>query len=74
VGRSRQGKLRGRLQQDLVDDRLVTQVAFLGFAGPLTVNGDNEPSNANNNIGFRCAILSDAFGRMGFASAIGCPG
>ena len=24
-------------------------------AGPLTVNGNNEPSNANNNIGFRCA-------------------
>ena len=24
-------------------------------AGPLNVNGNNEPSNANNNIGFRCA-------------------
>lgn len=24
-------------------------------AGPLAVNGNNEPSNANNNIGFRCA-------------------
>ena len=24
-------------------------------AGPLTVNGNNEPSNSNNNIGFRCA-------------------
>jgi len=24
-------------------------------AGPLTVNGNNQPSDANNNIGFRCA-------------------
>jgi hypothetical protein len=24
-------------------------------AGPLTVNANNEPSNANNDIGFRCA-------------------
>jgi formylglycine-generating enzyme required for sulfatase activity len=24
-------------------------------AGPLAVNGNNEPSNSNNNIGFRCA-------------------
>ena len=24
-------------------------------AGPLTVNGNNAPSNWNNNIGFRCA-------------------
>jgi len=24
-------------------------------AGPLAVNGNNQPSNSNNNIGFRCA-------------------
>ena len=29
-------------------------------AGPLTVNGNNQPSNSNNNIGFRCARYTDA--------------
>lgn len=28
---------------------------FGSLAGPFTVNGNNSPSNSNNNIGFRCA-------------------